>query len=68
MCFAAGLSDDTAMKSSQEYRSNMVSCIRNEARRDIVIRINATVIRITSPRTGIRRIVPIGARKQPLRQ
>jgi len=37
------------MKSSQEYRSKMVSCIRNEARRNIVIRINATVIRISRP-------------------
>lgn len=67
MCFAAGLSGDRAMKSSQEYRSNVVSCIRNEARRDIVIRINATVIRITRPRPGIRSIVPIGTRDQ-LRQ
>ena len=55
------------MKSSQEFRSEVVSCIRNEARTDIRIRIPAIVIRITIARTGIRAIVPIAAGEQ-LRQ
>ena len=67
MCFAPGLSEYKAMKSSQEFRSEVVSCIRNEARTDIRIRIPAIVIRITIARTGIRAIVPIAAGEQ-LRQ
>ena len=45
----------------------MPSCIRNEARADIRIRIPAIVIRIPTTRTAIRSIVPIAAGDQ-LRQ
>ena len=55
------------MKSSQEYRSNLSSCIRHEARADRRIRIPAIVIRITIARAAIRSIVPITAGKK-LRQ
>ncbi|MCX5819752.1 MAG: hypothetical protein NT047_07560, partial [Deltaproteobacteria bacterium] len=67
MCFASGSSGDKAMKSSQEFRSKLQSCIRDEARADIRIRIPAIVIRITIARAANRSIVPIAAGDQ-LRQ